>query len=58
MNPTQNSSHEINVGHTGFITAARAWNETQSERASQLPALISETGVRTVRVVYSDQHTG
>ena len=55
MNPTQNS-HEINVGHTGFITAARAWDETQSERAAQLPALISETGVRTVRVVYSDQH--
>ena len=56
MNTTQDSSHEISVGHSDFIAKADAWNEEQSERAGQLPELIKENGVTTVRVVYSDQH--
>ena len=56
MNLTQDSSHEISVGHNNFIAEAGAWNEEQSERAGQLPELIKENGVTTVRVVYSDQH--
>ena len=56
MNTTQDSSHEISVGHSDFIAKAGAWNEAQSERAAQLPELISQNGVTTIRVVYSDQH--
>ena len=56
MNSVQDSSHEISVGHSDFIAKADAWNEAQAERAGQLPELISESGVTTVRVVYSDQH--
>ncbi len=56
MNATQASPQEIDVGHTGFIAAAGAWNDAQAERAGQLPALIGDKGIRTVRVVYSDQH--
>ena len=56
MNTTQDSSHEISVGHSDFIAKAGAWNEEQSERAGQLSELIKENGVTTIRVVYSDQH--
>ena len=56
MNSTQDSSHKISIGHRDFIARAGAWNETQAERAGQLPELLSENGVTTVRVVYSDQH--
>ena len=56
MNSAQDSSHEISVGQNNFIAEAGAWNEEQSERAGQLPELIRENGVTTVRVVYSDQH--
>ena len=56
MNTTQDSSHEISVGHSDFIAKAGAWNEAQAERAGQLSELIKENGVTTIRVVYSDQH--
>ena len=56
MNLTQPGAQEISVGHAGFIAEADAWDEAQSERAKQLPELISQNGVTTVRVVYSDQH--
>ncbi|MDE0156820.1 MAG: hypothetical protein OXS28_14640, partial [Gammaproteobacteria bacterium] len=52
MNPPQ----DINVGHTNFIAEAAAWTEAQSERAAQLPDLLSKNNIKTVRVVYSDQH--
>ena len=56
MNSPQPSPQEINVGHTGFIAAAGAWNEAQSEHAAQLPELLNKKSIKTVRVVYSDQH--
>ena len=56
MNLTQPGAQEISVGQSGFIAEAGAWNDAQLERAGQLPGLISENGVTTVRVVYSDQH--
>ena len=39
MNSTQDSSHEISVGHSDFIAKAGAWNDAQSERAGQLPGI-------------------
>ena len=56
MTLTNTGSNEISIGTTGFIAEASAWNKAQSERAGQLPELISEKGVTTIRVVYSDQH--
>ena len=53
MNPPQ---PDINVGHTNFIAEAAAWTEAQSERAAQLPEHLSKNNIKTVRVVYSDQH--
>jgi len=44
------------VGYTNFIAEADAWNEAQAERAGQLPELLSKKNIKTVRVVYSDQH--
>ena len=56
MNSTLEGAHDLNVGQSGFIAASGAWDRAQSERAAQLPTLLSEKGIRTVRVVYSDQH--
>ena len=56
MSSTNMGAQEISVGHAGFIAEADAWDEAQSERAKQLPKLISQNGVTTIRVVYSDQH--
>ena len=42
MNSPLPTSQDINVGHTGFIAEAAAWNEAQSERAAQLPELLNE----------------
>ena len=52
MTPPQ----DINVGHTNFIAEAAAWTEPQSDRATQLPDLLNKNNIKTVRVVYSDQH--
>ena len=56
VNVAQAKSSDIHVGLTGFISEAAAWDQAQSERAAQLPALLKEQGIKTVRVVYSDQH--
>ena len=56
MNSAQDSSHEISVGHKISSPRPAHGTKEQSERAGQLPELIKENGVTTVRVVYSDQH--
>ena len=56
MNLTQPDTQDISIGQTGFIAETGPWDDAQSERAGQLPALIKEKGITTIRVVYSDQH--
>ena len=56
MNLTNTGSQDISIGQSGFIAEAGAWDEAQSERAGQLPGLISKNGITTIRVLYSDQH--
>ena len=56
MNSEQDKAQDLEVGRSGFIAAAGAWDEARTQRAAQLPELLRAKGVKTVRVVYGDQH--
>ena len=56
MTLTSTGPNEISVGQNDFIAQAGAWTKTQSDRAKQLPEIIRENNIKTIRVLYSDQH--
>ena len=55
-NPRQRQSQQVVIGDDGFIARHGVWSAEQKKLARQLPTLIADKGIKTIRVVYSDQH--
>lgn len=56
MTLKNDKTNNISMGKKGFIAEANAWTEEQKEYAKQLPSIIDEQNIKTIRVCYSDQH--
>jgi glutamine synthetase len=50
------TTQNLTIGSEGFISSNGAWDESQQEAAKKLPGLIKDRGIRTIRIVYCDQH--
>ena len=53
---TTRKTKELSIGDDSFIARHNAWTAEQKKLAQALPKRIAEQGIKTIRVVYCDQH--